>query len=82
MDKLRESLHQNNYPKSTTLARRKLDCKTEDKTRKLTAICLPYVKGLTAKIPKIFRPYDIRKTFRSGSTLRKHLYKSNTQQNT
>ena len=73
MDSLRETLHRNNYPESITSATRNLDRKTEDNTRKLTTVCLPYVKGLAEKIQKICGPYDIRTTFRSDTTLRKHL---------
>ena len=46
MDRLRDTLHQNNYLKSIKSAPKNLDWKTEDKTWKLTTICLPYVKGL------------------------------------
>ena len=45
----------------------------EDNTRKLTTICLPYIKGLAERIQKIC-PYDIRTVFTSGSTLRRYLF--------
>ena len=46
----------------------------ENKTRNLTAVCLPYVKDLAEKIQKLWSPYDIRKIFRNGTTLRKYLF--------
>ena len=52
----------NNYPESITSATINQDHKTEEDTRKLTTVCLPYVRG-----------FDIRTTFRSESTLRRHL---------
>ena len=73
MDSLKETLYQNNYPESITSATINLDHKTEEDTPKLTTVCLPYVRGLTEKIRKIWNPYDIRMTFRSESTLRRHL---------
>ena len=57
---------------SITSAAINLDHKTEEDTRKLTTVCLPYVRGLAEKIQKICNPYDIRMTFRSESTLRRH----------
>ena len=47
----------------------------EDNTRKLTTVCLPYVKGLAERIQKICSPYDIRTEFTSGSTLRRYLFR-------
>ena len=47
----------------------------EDNTRKLTTVCLPYVKGLAERIQKICSPYDIRTVFTSGSTLRRYLFR-------
>ena len=73
MGRLRDTLHRNNYPKSITSVPRNLDHKTEDKTQKLTTVCLPYVKGLAEKIQKICRPDNIRTTLRSVSTLCKLL---------
>ena len=73
MDSLKETLCRNNYPESITSATINLDHKTEEDTRKLTTVCLPYVRGLTEKIQKICNPYDIGTTFGSESTLRRHL---------
>ena len=47
----------------------------EDNTRKLTTVCLPFVKGLAERIQKICSPYDIRTVFTSGSTLRRYLFR-------
>ena len=60
MISLRHNLHRNNYPESITSAPRNLDRRVEDNTRKLTTVCLPYVKGLTERIQKICSPHDIR----------------------
>ena len=46
----------------------------KDNTRKLTTVCLPYVKGLAERIKKICCPYDIRAVFTSGSFLRRYLF--------
>ena len=73
MDSLKETLHQNNYPESITSATINLDHKTEEDTRKLTTVCLPYARGLAENVQKIYNPYNIRTTFRSESTLRRHL---------
>ena len=75
MISLRHNLHRNNYPESITLAPRNLDRRVEDNTRKLTTVCLTYVKGLAERIKKICSPYDIRTVFTSGSTLRRHLFR-------
>ena len=72
---LRHNLHRNNYPESITSAPRNLDRRIEDNTRKLTMVCLPYVKGLTERIQKICSPYDIRTVFTSGSTLQRYLFR-------
>ena len=78
MISLRCNLHRNNYPESITSAPRNLDRRVEDNTRKLTTVCLPYVKGLAENIQKIRSPYDIRTVFTSGSTLRRfHLQVKN-----
>ena len=74
MISLRHNLHRNNYPESITSAPRNLDRRVEDNTRKLTAVCLPYVKGLAERIKKICSPYDIRTVFTSGSTLWRFLF--------
>ena len=55
-------------------APRNLDRRIENNTRKLTMVCLPYVKGLAERIQKICSPYDIRTVFTSGSTLRRYLF--------
>ena len=72
---LRHSLHRNNYPECITSAPRNLDRKIEDNTRKLTTVCLPYVKGLAERIQKICNPYDIGTVFTSGSTLQRYLFR-------
>ena len=46
-----------------------------DNTRKLTMVCLPYVKGLAERIQKICRPYNIRTVFTSDSTLWRYLFR-------
>ena len=70
MISLRHNLHHNNYPEHITSAPRNLDRRMEDNTRKLTTVCLPYVKGLAERIQKICSPYDIKTVFTSGSSLR------------
>ena len=75
MISLRHDLHHNNYPEHITPAPRNLDRRMEDNTQKLTAVCLPYVKGLTERIQKIYNPYDIRTVFTSGSTFRRYLFR-------
>ena len=75
MISLRHNLHRNNYPECITSAPRNLDRRTEDNTRKLTTVCLPYAKGLAEWIKKICSPYDIRTVFKSGSTLRRYLFR-------
>ena len=72
---LRHSLHRNNYPERITSAPRNLDRRMEDNTRKLTAVCLPYIKGLAERIQKICSPYDVRTEFTSGSFLRRYLFR-------
>ena len=52
-----------------------LDRRIEDNIRKLTTVCLPYVKGLPKRIQKICSPYDIRTVFTNGSTLQKYLFR-------
>ena len=75
MISLRHNLHRNNYPQCITLAPSILDRRIEDNTRKLTTVCLPYVKGLAERIQKICSPYNIRTVFTSGSTLRRYLFR-------
>ena len=75
MISLRHNLHRNNYPESIILAPRNLDWRMEDNIRKLTTVCLPYVKGLAERIQKICSPYDIRTVFTSGSTLRRYIFR-------
>ena len=74
MISLRHNLHHNNYPERITSAPRNLDWRMEDNTRKLTMVCLPYVKGLAERNQKISSPYDIRTVFTSGSTLWRYLF--------
>ena len=47
----------------------------EDNTRKLTTVCLPYVKELVERIQKNCTPYVIRRVFTSGSILRRYLFR-------
>ena len=75
MISLKHSLHCNNYPEHITSAPRNLDRRIEDNTRKLTTVCLPYVKGLAERIQKICSPYDIRTIFTSNLTLRRYLFR-------
>ena len=75
MISLRHNLHRNNYPECITSAPRNLDRWIENNIRKLTTVCLPYVKGLTERIQKICNPYDIRTVFTSGSTLWRYLFR-------
>ena len=75
MISLRHKLHHNNYPESITSAPRNLDGRMEDNTRKLTTVCMPYVKGLAERIQNICSLYDIRTVFTSGSTLRRYLFR-------
>ena len=74
MISLRHNLHRNNYPERIKSAPRNLDRRLEDNTRKLTTVCLPYIKELAERIQKICGPYDIRTVFTSGSTLRWYLF--------
>ena len=75
MISLRHNLHRNNYPELITSTPRNLDRRIEDNTRKLTTVCLPYVKGLAERIQKMCSPYDIRTVFTSSSTLRRYLFR-------
>ena len=76
MISLRHNLHRNNYPERITSAPRNLDRRIEDSIRKLTTVCLYYVKGLAERIQKICSPYDIRTVFTIYvSTLRKYLFR-------
>ena len=74
MINLRHNLHRNNYPERIKSAPRNLDRRIEDNTRKLTTVCLPYVRGLAKRTQKICSPYDIRTIFTSGSTLQRYLF--------
>ena len=74
MISLRRNLHRNNYLEYITSTTRNLDWRIKDNTRKLTIVCLPYVKGLAERIQKICSTYDIRTVFTSGSTLRRYLF--------
>ena len=40
--------------------------------------CLPYMKWLSEKIPRICGPYDIRTTFKTLTTLRRYLSRVRT----
>ena len=46
---LRHNIHRNNYSEHITSAPRNLDRRIEDNTRKLTTVCLSYVKGSKPK---------------------------------
>ena len=74
MISLSHNLLCDNYPECITSAPRNLDRRIEENTRKLTAVCLPYVKELAERIQNICSPYDIRTVFTSGSTLRRYLF--------
>ena len=74
MIRLRHNLHCNNYPKRITSAPRNLVRRIKDDTRKLTTLCLPYVRGLSKRIQRICSPYDIKAIFTSGSTLQRYLF--------
>ena len=74
MISLRHNLHRNNHSECITLALRNLDRRIEDNTRKLTTVCLLYVKGLAERMQKICSPYDIRKVFTRGSTFWRYLF--------
>ena len=78
MISLRYNLHLNNHPERMTSAPRNLDSRIEDNTRKLTAVCLPYVKELPERIQKTCSPYYTRTVFTSGSTLRRYLIRNST----
>ena len=67
-----ENFHRNKYPEGITSATRNFDRTTENDTRKLTTVCLPYVKSLAEKIRKICCPYDIRTLSTSSMTVRKY----------
>ena len=75
MISLRYNLHRNNYPESITSAPRNLDRRMVVNTRKITTVCLPYIKGLAEGIQRICSPYDIRTVFTSGSTLLRYLFR-------
>ena len=75
MISLRHNLHRNNYPENITSIPINLDRRIEDNTRKLTRVCLPYVKELVERTQKIFSPYDIRTVFTSGSTVWRYLFR-------
>ena len=67
------NLHHIN-PRYMSSAPGKLDWRIENDDRKLTTICLPYVKGLAERIQRICSPYDIRAIFTRGSTLWRYLF--------
>ena len=73
MSSLRHNLHRNNNQEWITSAPRNLDRRIEDDTRKLTIVCLPYVKGLAERMRRIYSPYDIRTIFTNDSTFWRHL---------
>ena len=52
MISLRHNLHHNIYPESIISAPRNLDWRIEDGYRKITTVCLPYVKSLAKRIKR------------------------------
>ena len=72
---LRHNLHRSNYTERITSAPRNLDRRIEDDTRKLTTVCLPYVKGLAERIQKLCSPCDIRTISTGGLTHRRYLFR-------
>ena len=70
-----QHMHRNNNLERISSAPRNLDRRIGDNARKLTTVCLLYVKGLAERIQKICSPYDIRTVFTSGSTLRRYLFR-------
>ena len=75
MISLKHNLRRNNYPERITSAPRNLDRRIEDNTRKLTTVCLPYIKELPERTQKICSPYDIRTVLTSDPTLRRYLFR-------
>ena len=75
MISLRHDLHYNNHPERITLVPRNLDRRIEDDTRKLTSVCLLYVKGPAKRIQKIYRLYDIRTIFTRGLSLQSYIFR-------
>ena len=75
MNSLRDNLHRNKNSENIRSAPRNLDRMTKNNTRKVIIFSLPYVKGLAEMIQKISSPSDIKTIFRSGLTLRKHLFR-------
>ena len=63
------------YLDSITSTSRNLDRTIENDTRKLTSVCLPFVKSLGERIHEISISYDIQTIFTSGSTLRSYLFR-------
>ena len=70
MTSLRHNLHRNDYAERITS-----DRGIENNTRKLTTVCLLYVKGLAERTQKVCSPHDIRTIFTSGSTHRRYLFR-------
>ena len=66
---LRYNFHPSNYPESITSALKNMDHMTQNKIRTIITVRVPYVKGLTENIQKIWRASNIRTIFKSGSTL-------------
>ena len=75
MISLRHKLYRYNYPDRIPSAPRNLDRRIEENTRKLTTVCLPYIKELAERIQKICRPFEIKTLFTSGSTLQRYLFR-------
>ena len=73
MKRLRENLYRNSYPERILSAPRNLARTTENDTRKLIILFLPFVKG-PAK--KLYPPYDTRTIFRRGTAIQKYLFRS------
>ena len=79
MFSLRHNIHRNNYPERITTVPRNLDRRVEDNTRKLTTVCLPYVKRLAERIQTICSLYGTRTGFTSGLTPRRYLFQVKPQ---
>ena len=75
MISLRHNFRRNIYPERKTSAPRNLVRRREDDTRKLTTVCLLYIKDLAERIQRICSPYDIRTIFTSDSTLQRYLFR-------
>ena len=77
LSRLTDTMQRNGYPKGF------LKCKTKTATQSdidqaekpAATVSLPYTKGLSEKIRRICKKYNIRTTFKSNNTLRRQLCK-------